>query len=286
MADEPAVAPVAEPAVAPVAPVVEPTYFGKDGTLEEGWQGTLDETLREDKSLSTFKTVSDLAKSFVNTKSMVGKNTMEIPTDSSAESVWEEFHKAGGRPETVADYGLKAPDGFPEDVLEKIFPQARLEAWQDRFFKGGVSKKAADKFVEEFAKDMLADYQAIEQAKAGAKAELAGNLATEFGAAFEQKMHFGDIAMEDFAGDDTALKESLAYLKEDPNAIKLLVHFGTMLAEGKSPNFSAVPTPNDYQTQIDTITENPLYLNGTTEQRMKLAEQVMALRTKMKPEPK
>jgi hypothetical protein len=98
-------------------------------------------------------------------------------------------------------------------------------------------------------------------------------------------MHMGDMAIEEFAGDNQELKESLAYLKNDPNAVKMLVHFGGMLAEGKPPGFSAIPTPSDHQDQIDTLMQDPLYMSGTKQQRMKIAEKIMAIRKVMTPEP-
>lgn len=284
VAVEPIVEPAAEPVVAPVTPP-ETNFFGADGVLNEGWRGTLDEELRDDKSLLSFKSVKDLAKSFVNTKKMVGANTVAIPTDISTEGEWQEFHKAGGRPETVEDYNLKAPDGFPQELTEQIFPADRMSKWQERFFKGGVSQKAADAFIQEFSQDMLADFNAVEQAKETAKAEIVGKLTTEYGAAFDQKMHLGDMAMEDFAGDNQEIKESLAYLKEDANAIRMLVHFGSMLAEGKPPSATAIPTPSDYQDQIDALMADPLYTKGTQPQRMKIAEKLMAIRKLQKPEP-
>lgn len=286
---EPVVAPVAPPAEPVVPPVVPPTeppvYFGSDGSLADGWQGTLDESLREEKSLSTFKTVGDLAKSFVSTKSMVGKNTMEIPTDASNEVVWDMYYKAGGKPETVADYNLKAPDGFPEEVMEKVFPKARLEAWQERFFKAGISKKAADQFIADFAQDMLTDLQGVKQVEELEMSELKTGLSLEYGAAYDQKKHIGNMAIEEGTKGDLEFKARLTdKFGNDPDFIRYSINLGEKFAEGKPPNFANIPTPADYQTQIDEIMANPLYMNGTTEQRMKLAEQVMALRTKMKPE--
>ena len=286
--DEPTVVTVepTEPVVAPVTPVETPTnYFGTDGALTEGWNSTLSEDIREEKSLASFKTVGDLAKSFVNTKKMVGKNVVAIPNETSTEGEWQEYFKAGGRPETVDDYGLKAPEGLPPELAEQIFPEAKLKSWQDRFFKAGVSKKAADVFVAEFAKDILAESQAITQANETAAAELVSGLATEWGAAYDQKLHMGDMAVQDFAGDNQELKESLGYLRKDPNAIKMLAHFGGLLAEGKPPNYAAIPTPSDYGDQIDTLKANPLYVNGTQKERMKIANKMMELRKLQKPEP-
>lgn len=295
--DEPVVAPVVEPVALAAEPVAEPVataFFGTDGVLNEGWQGTLEEGLREEKSLLSFKSVGDLAKSFVNTKKMVGANVIPIPTDISTEGEWQEFHKAGGRPETVADYNLKAPEGFPEDALETVFPQARLEAWQERLFKGGVSKKAADYFIAEFANDMIADLQAVTQSKETEKAELVTGLTADWGAAFEQKKHLGNIAMNEAAssmvgGQAVVNEEFKARLVQkagnDPDIIRAFANLGEKFAEGKPPGFGAIPTPSDYQEQIDKLMEDPLYTKGTQAQRMKIAEKIMAIRKLMKPEP-
>ncbi len=280
---EPIAAPPIEPPVVP--PTEPPVYFGTDGSLTDGWQGTLDESLREEKSLKGFKNVNDIAKSFVMTKSMVGKNTMEIPTDASNETVWDIYYKAGGKPETVADYNLKAPDGFPEEVMDKVFPKARLEAWQERFFKAGTNKKAADQFIADFAQDMLADLQSIKQDEEQQMTELKTGLSVEYGAAYDQKKHIGNMAIEEGTKGDLEFKTRLTdKFGNDPDFIRYSINLGEKFTEGKPPNFTNIPTPADYQTQIDEIMANSLYMNGTQEQRMKLAEQVMALRTKMKPE--
>ncbi len=292
MADaEPVVAPVAEPVVAPVtepvvAPVADPIYFGTDGVLNEGWRGTLEEDLREDKSLIVFKSVGDLAKSFVNTKKMVGANVIPVPGDTSTEGEWQEYHKAGGRPETVADYNLKAPEGFPEDMLEKVFPKARVEAWQERFFKGGISAKAANQFIAEFANDMLVDIKAMEQAKEAEMAELKSGLATDWGAAFEQKKHLGNMAIDEgTSGDDDFKARLVKKFGNDPDFIRFSANLGGKFAEGKPPGFAAIPTPGVYQDQIDALMADPLYINGDQKQRMRIADKIMALRKLQKPEP-
>ena len=299
MADEPVVVPVVEPVIPAVEPVVEPVtaptaFFGTDGVLNEGWQGTLGEDIREEKSLLSFKSVGDLAKSFVNTKKMVGASVIAIPTDVSTEGEWQEFHKAGGRPETVADYNLKVPEGFPEEALEQVFPKARLEAWQERFFKGGVSKKAADLFIAEFANDMIVDLQAMNQAKELEATELTSGLAIDWGAAFEQKKHLGNIAMEEAAsstvnGQVVVNEEFKARLVKkagnDPDIIRAFANLGEKFAEGKPPGFAAIPTPSDYQDQIDKLMEDPLYTKGTQTQRMKIANKIQELMKLQKPEP-
>lgn len=293
---EPVTPPVEPPVTPPVTPPVEPpvvppsteppVYFGIDGVLNEGWQGTLPEDLREDKSLLSFKSVGDLAKSFVNTKKMVGANTISTPTDASTESEWEAFHIAGGRPDTVEDYNLKAPEGFPEEIKAQIFPDDRIAKWQERFFKGGVSQKAADAFINEFAQDMLADFKNIQITKDQKMAELTSGLSTDWGAAYEQKKHFGNMAIaEGTAGDDELKARIVEKFGNDPDFIRYSSNLGSKFSEGKPPGFSAIPTPSDYQDQIDALMADPLYTAGTQPQRMKIAEKIMAIRKLQAPEP-
>ena len=296
--DEPVVAPVVEPAVEPVTPAVESVvippaeaqFFGTDGVLNEGWQGTLDESLREEKGLLSFKTVGDLAKSFVMTKKMVGANVIAVPTDISTEAEWQEYHKAGGRPETVADYGLKMPEAFPEEY----YSQELADSTQELLFKFGGSKKLADALFELNNNHVLSQLKLQAQAKETAKAELKSGLATDWGAAFEQKKHLGDIAMNEAAssmvGGQLIVNEEfkarlVAKAGNDPDIIRAFANLGEKFAEGKPPGFAAIPTPSDLQDQIDTLREDPLYTKGTQPQRMKIANKILELKKKIMPEP-
>ena len=285
--DEPVVAPVVAPVVEPaVAPVAETNYFGSDGTLNEGWQSTLDEEIREEKSLLLHKNIQTLSKSLVNAERMVGKNVIAIPGETSTEGEWQEYHKAGGRPETVEDYDLKAPEGFPEEIVAQVFPEDRITKWKERFFKGGVSQKAAKEFINEFAQDMLVDYKLSEQAKVTQKEELVAGLSADWGAAFEQKKHLGNIAVnEGTAGDDEFKVRLTNKFGDDPDFVRFAANLGSKFAEGKPPGFAAIPTPDDYQDQIDALMADPLYTKGTQAQRMKIGDKLVALRKLQKPEP-
>jgi hypothetical protein len=258
------------------------SYFGADGALNDGWQSTLPEDYRDERSLASVKDAKVLAKMFVDTKRMVGKDKIAIPSDTSSEAEWEEYYKAGGRPETVADYAIKVPDDFPKEVVEQVFPEGRIAKWQERFFKGGVSKKAADAFVAEFAQDMLEDYKNMQLAKQQQRTELVNGLNEDWGSAFDQNKHLGDIAVTEGSNGDFEFQQRLsAKFGNDPDFVRFSANLGAKFAEGKPPNFAAVPTPTDLKAEIAKLMEDPLYLNGTKQQRDRLIAKVMALRDKM-----
>jgi len=273
---------------APEGTTTPPTvasFIGEDGTLHDGWKSTLDETVRNDISLDSFKNLKDLAKSYVTTKSMVGKNRIAVPGDTSTELEWAEYYKAGGRPETVADYGLKPPEDFPADVLEQVFPKAKLEAWQDRFFKAGISKKAAQQFIADYARDIMADVQNMNNAKEADDIALKQGLFTEWGSAYDQKIHLGNIAIEAGTAGNADFKAMVIdKLGNDPTFIRFAANLGAKFAEGKSPSYAQVPTPSDLNTKINELMANPLYLNGSLKQRNEIANQIMALRERINKE--
>ena len=277
---EPVVTPVVEPVVPPVTPTV---FFGTDGALNEGWQGKLEEGLREEKSLAGFKTVNDLSKSFVMTKKMVGANVIPVPGEASTEIEWQEFHKAGGRPETVADYGLTRHESIPEDQ----YSQDYVDGLQEILFKFGGSKKLADALKEYDDNFKIAQIASKAVEKETAMTELKSALVTKWGAAFEQRTHFGNMAIEEGTVGDDALKERLLAKPwiNDPDFVEYSSNLGGKFSEGKPPGFGAIPTPSVYQDQIDALMEDPLYTKGTQAQRMKIAEKIMAIRKLMKPEP-
>jgi len=292
MADEPVVVPVAPVTpVASVAPVVAPetNYFGSNGALTEGWQNTLPEGYRDEASLKTVNDTKVLAKMFVDTKRMVGQNTIAAPTDVSPKDEWDEYYRIGGRPDTVEDYGLAAPEGFPPEFAEKVFPAERIASWQKRFFEGGVSKKAASAFIAEFANDMLADIQMAKQADEAQLAELTSGLSTDWGAAYDQKIHLGNIAIEEGTMGSAEFKERvIGKVQKDPDLTRLLANLGGKFSEGRSPEFANIPTPSDLQTQINELMASPLLLDRTSTpaQRKIITDKIMALRERMNPEPK
>ena len=286
----PTTTPAVTPApTVPTAPVIAPetNYFGSDGVLSEGWQSTLPEGYRDEASLKTVNDTKVLAKMFVDTKRMVGKDTIAVPNDSSPKDEWSEYYRHGGRPDTVEDYGLAVPEGFPPEFADKVFPADRIAKWQQRFFDGGVSKKAASQFIAEFANDMLRDMQSAKQAEEAQLTELTSGLSTEWGAAYDQNIHLGNIAIEEGTKGSAEFKDRVvAKVQKDPDLTRLLANLGSKFAEGKPPDFTNIPTPSDLQTQIDELMASPVLTdrNSTIAQREVITSKVMALREKMNPE--
>jgi len=276
---------ITEPAAEPVTePVTEAVYFGTDGSMKDGWQSTMPEGYRDEKSLAGVTNAQQVAKMFVDTKRMVGKDVIAIPTDASTEGEWEQFYQAGGRPDTAADYNLAIPDDYPEDLSGLVFPEGRLALWQDRLYKAGINKKTAHTLISAFAQDQLENYQKVQLDAENTETELINGLTRDWGAAYDQNIHLGNMAVEEGTNGDAEFKARVvAKIQKDPDLTRFASNLGNKFAEGRPPNYAAIPTPGDLQDKIDTLMADPLYTNGTQKQRMAIANKIMNIREQMKP---
>lgn len=129
--DPPAPTAVADPAPSPLgrsdpAPAVDPA----PDAGAKAWMDSLPDELKGDKSLAVFKSPEDLAKSYLETKKMVGSR-IELPKADDPDS-FERF-AAAVRPEKAEDYRIEVPEGqdaaFAES-MRPVFHQAGLHPAQ------------------------------------------------------------------------------------------------------------------------------------------------------------
>lgn len=79
-------------------------------TPAPSWRDGLPDDLKAEKSLESFKDVGALAKSYVETKKMVGQKAFGVPGANATPEEVKAFHRAIGVPETHAEYKPKAHD--------------------------------------------------------------------------------------------------------------------------------------------------------------------------------
>ncbi len=263
------------PAETPVETPV--SIVGKDGNFSENWRESLPEEMRGEKGLEDFKNLAGLAKSFLDTKRMVGKGKIAVPVETSTEGEWEAFHIAAGRPSTPEDYNLKRPEELPE---EHFSPELADKA-QKLFHKIGLSQKQADALMAFNTGNTLTALQNQQNAEELSLKELQDGLHAEWGNGFEQKRQFTVLAVKEACLED---KEFHARIDEkfgaDPDFIRFAANLGMKFAEHGAPGTPMVPTPGDYDKQINEITNSPAYSGGpgiTSAQHSAAVDQVKRL---------
>jgi len=247
-----------------------------DGSFAEGWINSLDEDVRADKGLGSFKSVKDLAKSYVNAHKMIGKDKIAVPNEKSTPSEWEAYFEAGGRPKTVADYKLD----YPKDMPVPEEPELK-KGYIELAHKAGLSQKQTQALYEYYNNIVKQSVAKQEQDEQLEKSESEEKLHTLWGNAYDQRVHFGNVAVHEGSDGDADFEARLIEkFGNDPDFIRYSSNLGNKFAEHKTISQN-IPTPGDIQSQIDKLQHDPLYTHGTKQERMRIADQIVRLRSSM-----
>jgi len=233
-----------------------PSFVSIDGTLAKDWTSSLDSDLREDKTLGLFTNVKDMAKSYVNARKMIGKDKIAIPNDKSTPAEWDAYYEAGGRPKTVADYKLDYPKDMPVPEVADL-----KNAWMAVAHQNGLSQKQAASAYDFYNKIVKEAVTQNAQTEELAMKEADDQLKDKWGKAYEQKLHFGNVAIEHGVNGDEELKSRLTEkYGNDPDFIMFASNLGDKFAEHRTISQN-IPTPGDIQTRINDLMQQPAYMN-------------------------
>lgn len=268
----------------PGTPPITPTSVtDAAGKLVDNWQTHAPEgyeDLREDKTLPRFKSIWDFGKSYVDVRKKVPLDKMARPNDTWGDSDWEEFHVAGGRPDTKEDYQIKRHEEIPEAAMT----QELIDGYQELFHKIGLSKKQVEAISAHNSELMLKQIKDTSQAQEDETNKVLDNLRKLWGLATDQNIHRGNVAIDkdkDIIEDPAYKARLLEKVNKDPDLIRFASNMGYKFVEHKIIEDPGIPTPGDLQTQITEIMADPRYSNKDPEVRQPLIDKVLMLRRKL-----
>lgn len=239
--------PVETPVVQDTPVAVEPTVAEQAPAIEEGLKGLLGDEMKsvydELKPLHTFKSVDDLAKSYVHLNKLMGKKI----TDMSPEEINQVYGKLG-KPENADGYEL------PTEGLEgAILPD--MDKWyKEVAHKHNLTKEQARGIFEEYVQMSQGLVQNQTAQLTQAREEAITALKKEFGTAFENRLEVAKKAVNEFGGDELKTYLNETGLGNDPRLIKAFAKIGAELLEDRMISDKAAHvmgvTPDEAKRQI------------------------------------
>jgi|GEM_PF-3504561 len=273
------------PAETPGQPSTPSSIVNADGTLVENWHTFAPEgyeDLRDDKTLPRIKRIWDLGKSYVHVRKQVPLEKIARPNENFTEADWNEFYEAGGRPKTAEDYNITKPKDFPKEYWD----DNRSKGFQKLFHKLGLSKKQCDDLVKYNNEEVLKSIQTQNQQEEAEFQELNDKLHQKWGAAYDQKVHIGNLAIEKGSNGDLEYKERLLdKINADPDLIEFASNLGNLFTESRIIETPKMPTPADIDAKISEAMQHPAYMNGNHpdhKRQVKLVQQMFEQKEKMK----
>jgi hypothetical protein len=229
----------------------EPTSVGDKEkasiTNNETWLSGLDESLKQDPTISRFKDPGSLAKSYVELRKSLGKS--EIPNEKSTPEEVQAFYRKAGIPDKDK-YNVDAKKyGLADDVAAQIKEIASTS---------GVTEHGLSKIFDLIQeKDIEAKTQMQEEMR-GRFTEEVNALKKEYGPAFNKYLNLGnEVAKEIYTPEEMAsLKEQ--GVSNNPLFAKLLMSmakskFGEDIVDDEHTKQGFVATPDQVQAKINEI---------------------------------
>lgn len=171
-----------------------------------------------------------LAKNYMHAQRLVGADKVAIPTDKSTPEEIAAFRAKIGVPAKPDEYGYKLPEGLTEDKLDK----ARIDTWRKELHEAGVPKAAAERIMTKYLSE---EFAAGAQAKASHAKQLEQHelqIKQEFGAKFDEKVNFAQLAMREFGDEKLTQVLEETGLGSHPTVVKLFAQIGEKLADDKA----------------------------------------------------
>jgi len=235
------------------------SFIGEDGTFTGGWRDKyVPEDIRGDAVFDRVSTIQGVFKSLASAEKMIGKNKIAIPNENSGDDEWSAWHKAHGMPDKPDDYKFNLPDGVQADTDQQ-------KKYSEVFHSLGLNQKQVDGLVAlELARQTSAYETKLAEEKAESQA-LKETLLSEWGNAYEQKKHLGNVAIEQgVKGESEEFKDRIVEkFGNDPDLIKLLSNLGAKFAEhGAVPSSLVVAdTPAQIDEKINELMASDACMN-------------------------
>lgn len=182
----------------------------------------LAEEYRGDPSLQSFKSVDDLAKSYIHAQKTIGKKFENL----SPEEIRAHYNGLSA-PESLDDYKFELGDEVDGNAVEWFKSVAK---------ENGLSADAAKTIAEGYynmQREQLEQHYALQEQQ---RQEHIESVKKMFGKEFESKVHSANQALTELGGNEAIEAIKQAGLDSHPAVVRLLANAGELLAEGNLAN--------------------------------------------------
>tara|TARA_R110002153_G_scaffold144288_4_gene295460 strand:+ start:2657 stop:3478 length:822 start_codon:yes stop_codon:yes gene_type:complete len=176
---------MAEEQVAEVAQAEAPSV-----ETSNDWRTMLPDDLRDHSALSSINDVPNLAKSFVNAQSMIGKDKIVIPSQHSSPEDWDQVYEKLGRPVAPENYEMEVPEDSNDEFV----------GWyKNTAHKLGLNQSQAQILASEYQEFMGSQAEANTPDFEALQNESMAALKKDYGQKYDENLSLGNSILTEFA---------------------------------------------------------------------------------------
>jgi len=231
---------------------------GADGKFSESWRDGFSEDVRDAACWENVTDLENMAKQFVNQRSAIGKDSIVMPKEGAEPEEWNTFYKAIGRPDAPTEYQCDVPN-----ELKPIFSDERVGKARELAHKLGISNAQFTAYMQHEMQEaaVLLETKATEEGRVKQAAEQA--LRTEYGAAFDERMHVAKRLVAEAIPNEEGRMAFLEKFGNDTDFIRFASVVGARLVEHKALVANLTEdAPGDALHQIKELQRKPGYMSA------------------------
>jgi len=230
-------------------PIVETPEVETPEVVTKSWHDELEPDLRSNPSITKFKNVGDLGKSYVELQKSLGKDKVVLPTDKSTPEEWKAFYKKIGAPETAEEY-----DVSDEDMPEQFRLDANAKAeFRTKMLEAGLPKKQFEAAWNYYKESTLRRINQETESIKNMRGEAETTLRKEWGAAYDAKVDGAQKVINKFF-EGKNIRPEFKVLANDKGFIQAMADIAESMSEdviaGKE---RATLTPSEAQQELSKI---------------------------------
>lgn len=165
-------------------------------TAEFNFRDHIDESIRNDPSLSSYKDVTGMAKSLINAQKMIGADKIAIPGNWATEEDWSQVYSKLGRPDDATGYNIATND---------IMQDNDVDWFKDVAHKVGLNTQQAETLFSEYT-TLISDLQSQGVTDlTNLSNEREGELRKEWGNNFEARIDGANNVVSEFAPEGSGI---------------------------------------------------------------------------------
>lgn len=225
-----------------------------DGGGSENWYDALDEDLRNNPSITKYKSFDDMVKGHLELSKMIGKEKIVIPTEKSTPEEWNAYFEKIGRPTDLTGYEVPEIKDLPEEIKMR---DEMLEAFKQKAHELGLTKK---QFAELYALQTEMSQNSFNQQKESLQ-KLAQvtetDLRKEWGAAYEKKVDGAQQVINTFFK-GKGINKAFEILANDKGFVSAMSDIAEKLGEDVITGIPRTTmTPQEAEKEYNEIMGNP-----------------------------
>lgn len=232
------------------APPASPWFKDESGNFADGWQARLPDGLKDHPSLRALGSMEALAKSYVETKGLVGKKLEAPGPDATPEQLaaWRKVLGAPDKPEGYyGDQKSFRPDAVPEEAWDAETEKGFLALAHKHHLPPAAVKEIMSFYGESVGKGLAAN---VEASAATLQVE-AGKLRTAWGKDYDSNLNAA-LRMAKTAGLDPATDPIFT----NAATVQAFARMASLFSEDKLVTGGSTSIENGIAERIGDIT-NP-----------------------------